>query len=402
MRAAGGVAATAAIALVAGCRDAPELLEPPELPALEGSVYQLTYDPGREVSPTWTATGDSVIYVTERLIPPEPPAIDTFRIGRPLRVIHRQGGAAGRVFPQLQTADDATVPIDYAVQSSDGRVAGFTLLPPLPVGLCGATVAVCTPDLPAELAPRLDAGVLRVREPGASTPPAADPMLRVEFPGREFDTSQNPGGFSGVWQVGVHPFQRRFSAVRKAPSRVSWSPDGDRVVFSDGVSLQLWNPSTGSVTPIPDTEDGVDPAWSPTGDWIAFQRYEKGALTEATCEHRQAPIPPETEPGPVQCIEQRRTWPLLGSTLALIRPDGTDLRLLPEGTRPAWAVDGARLYYEFDEAIWSVGVDGSDASRVGSTGRGFHPAVSPDGRWLAFARIDSLSAASDIWIVELP
>jgi hypothetical protein len=27
--------------------------------------------------------------------------------------------------------------------------------------------------------------------------------------------------------------------------------------------------------------------------------------------------------------------------------------------------------------------------------------VSPDGRWLAFARFDALSSASDIWIVEL-
>jgi Tol biopolymer transport system component len=145
----------------------------------------------------------------------------------------------------------------------------------------------------------------------------------------------------------------------------------------------------------------VNPAWSPTGDWIAFERYSKGDLTEASCEVRQAPVPPETDPGPVICYEQRRSWPLLGWTIALIRPNGSDLRLLPAGNRPAWSADGQRVYYEAGSRIWSVGIDGQDPAPVPATTQGLQPAVSPDGRWLAFARSDTLTAASDIWIVEL-
>ncbi|MFW6088270.1 MAG: hypothetical protein ACODAB_00870 [Gemmatimonadota bacterium] len=389
--------ALSGLALAAACRDAPELLEPPELEPLGPAPYQLTYDPGREVAPAWSASGDSVIYATERLLAPGSTGSDTIRIGRPLKVIHREGGTARHVFPQLQPSADGTTPIDHAAQSADGRVVAFTLLPPLPPLLCESldVVVTCVPTVAADAPPRLDQGLLRVREPNAATTPAADPQLEVTFPGRSFDTSQNPEGLDGVWQVEVHPFQRQFNLDRRAPDRISWSPEGDRVVFSDGISLRVWNPSTGDVTPIPGGEDGVNPAWSPSGNWIAFERYDRGVQQDAVCEHRLG-----DETGPLLCLEQRRTWPTLGRAIALVPPDGGDPRILTEGSRPAWG-PGERIYYERGRQIWSVGVDGEDAAPVPSTAGGLEPAVSPDGRWLAFARVDTLTASSDIWIAEL-
>lgn len=381
-------------AAVGACRDAPELHEPAELPPLGPAPYRLTYDPGRDVAPTWSASGDSIIYVTEEVLPPHPgTGEDSVRTGRPLRVIHREGSVAERVFPLLQPGTVGTTPVDYAAQSSSGRIAAFTLLPPLPAALCFPATPTCSPELQDDGPPRLDAGILRVRTPGAGDDPDADPRIVVEFPGREFDTTQNPGGLDGVWQVETHPFQRQFNIDRRAPSKMSWHPDGNRLVFSNGVSLFIWNPSTDAVTPIPGTMDGVNPAWSPTGDWIAFERYERGPLTEATCEHLQF--------GELRCAEQRRSWPLTGRNIARIRPDGSDLQVLTPGARPAWGADEQRIYYERDRRIWSVGVDGDGAGPVDGTAESFWPAVSPDGRWLAFARFDSVNRVSDIWVVEL-
>lgn len=385
------------VAVVLGsCRDEPELLEPPELEPLGPAPYQLTFDPGRDVSPAWSASGDSIIYVTERLIPPATSDQDTARIGRPLRVIHREGGTARKVFPLLQPGEDGTLAIDYATQSVDERVAVFTLLPILDVTPCRPGAPACDVAAGTDTFPRLDRGLIRVRRPGSAESPVADVQLEVLFPGRAFDTAQNPDGLDGVWVTDQYPFQRRFNGTRRAPDRLSWAPGGDRLVFSDGTSLHAWTPGGGAPAAIPNTQDGVDPAWSPTGQWIAFERAGRGAVSETTCEYRFEP-----GIGPLICLEQRRSWPLLGRSLAVVRPDGSDLRLLPEGARPAWHPEGQRIYYEFDTRIWSVAVDGSDAAPVPATTGGYQPAVSPDGRWLAFARIDSLTAASNIWIVEL-
>lgn len=388
------------LALAFGCRDTPELFDAPELEPLGPPPFQLTYDVGRDLSPTWSASGDSVIYVTEELRVTDG---GTFRIGRPLRVIAREGGVATKVFPNLQPSDHETVALDFAVQSSDGRVAAFTLLPLLDPQLCGETIATCDPPVDSATAadplPRLNHGLIRLREPAASNGPNGDVQRSVDFPGRTFDTSEHPQGLDGLWRVDVYPFQRWFKMTGRIPDRISWSPDGAELVFSDGTALQIWNPDTGETTPIPGTEDGVNPAWSPNRRWIAFERFERGPLAETTCTHRAATESPD--PGPVVCVEQHRSWPLVSHALALIHPDGSGLRLLPDGTRPAWAGDGGRVYYEVQGRIWSVALDGTDARPVPNTENGFMPAPSPDGTQLAFARSDPGSTRSDIWIVSL-
>lgn len=57
-------------------------------------------------------------------------------------------------------------------------------------------------------------------------------------------------------------------------------------MFSDGLALYIWNPTTGDVDEIPNTADATNPAWCPAGGWIAFERATRGAMTEETCEHR--------------------------------------------------------------------------------------------------------------------
>ena len=97
---------------IAACRDAPELLDPPELEPLGPAPYQLTFDPARELAPSWSTSGDSVIYVTERLgrHPNDPQ--DSVRFGRPLKAIHREGGMARRVWLAFARIDSVSVASD--------------------------------------------------------------------------------------------------------------------------------------------------------------------------------------------------------------------------------------------------------------------------------------------------
>lgn len=405
-------------AVVGACRDAPELHEPAELPPLGPAPYRLTFDPGRDIAPSWNVNGDTVFYISEELqtvpqiaVLPEPPSgdglirtdtlilLDTLRRSAVVRALPREGGIAARLMPVLQ-APGTSVPVAYAARSSAGPAALVTLLPIFDRRLCAA-LSPCDQDLQTATAPRLNAALIRVREPGSSPPVDEDDVLTVEFAGRTFDNSEHPDDLDGLWRVDRHPFQEHYTETGRAPLRVSWAPDGQRLVFSDGLGLKIWNPGTGEITAVPGSEDGVDPAWSPTGEWIVFERAERGGLTEETCEHRMVPGVPSPELGPVICVERRRSWTIPSRSLALIRPSGGEPRLLPPGSRPTWGPNGARVYYEGEDGIWSVNVDGEGAAPVPGTTGGSHPAVSPDGRWMAFARIDPATAMSDIWIAEL-
>lgn len=101
--------------------------------------------------------------------------------------------------------------------------------------------------------------------------------------------------------------------------KLSWSPDGSKIVFSSESEDQCSDlyivSSDGSslrqLTPIPGSE--IDPAWSPDGNWIVF-------MGTSACNGGSA----------------------LGWDILLIRPDGSDLMRVPtlagrSPSNPAWA-----------------------------------------------------------------
>lgn len=361
------------------CRDAPALFDPVERPPLGPTPYQLTFSADRESAPTWSADGDTVLYLVQSVTD------ETMRAARLARKIPADGGTSELALPLLQTITGG-VSVERVAASSTGLLATFVLLP-LHGKICGPAFALCQDVVGS--APELDRAVVGVHDPSSRGVRQAE--FAIDYPGRRFDTSDPPPGVTGVHIVEAFPFQRLFSEDRRIPSRVSWAPEGERLVVSDGVGLIIWTPGSGEAFRIPGSEDGINPAWSPAGDWIAFERLERGTARQIECRHRVLDT--------VQCIERRTEYAFPRRSLAIVRPGGSLLRLLPEGTLPAWSPDGRRVYYESEGSIWSVGLDGVGAAVVPNTENSFEPAASPDGERLAVTRRDPVTGSDDIWVV---
>ncbi len=379
----GGAVAVGLVVLAIGCRDAPALFDSPDLEPLGPAPFRLTFNPADDRAPTWVGGSDSLLYLAED------PTLGL----RVLRVIHREGGTATAVFPELQSGS-ISVQLETAIADPvGGRVAMLSLLSSNPVRLCAPAVPTCVPSIvPLPTPSRLDSALIRVRARGSIGPPEADPSLVVRYDGRFFDTSQNPFGLPGTWVIDLHPFQSRYNTTGRPPTQPSWSPDGTRLVFSDGLHLSTWDLSANDPQQIPGTDDGIRPAWSPTGEWISYELLLRGLQLTTFCEHRDSF-------GVVGCAELRTQWTIDGQQIVIVRPDGSETRVLASGSGPTWSGDGQRVFYTAPDGIRSVALDGSDDLGIPGAEAGDEPAVSPDGRWLAFSRSDA--GGRDVWIAQL-
>ena len=124
-----------------------------------------------------------------------------------------------------------------------------------------------------------------------------------------------------------------------------------------------------------DPADDNLPAWSPDGQWLAFQSDRSGH----------------------------------GMHLYKVRPDGSQLTALTSGPAsdrsPAWAPDGRRLAFYSDRSgepdqLFAVPADGGRVEQLATTpGRAQLPAWSPDGQWLVFA--SESGDGWDLWLLQL-
>jgi Tol biopolymer transport system component len=143
------------------------------------------------------------------------------------------------------------------------------------------------------------------------------------------------------------------------------------------------------------TDDGAWPAWSPDNQWIAYTRLPRGASSKVTCScNGPSGFPIE--------VQERTQYQgrLAPGILTLIHPDGSGKRELGEGEAPAWLPDGSGLIVRRAGALWRMNVDGSGAAQIAGTASGNSPAVSADGKYVAFARQNS-GRDWDIWTVPL-
>ena len=379
-------AAVALLALLAAgaCREGVPPFTPSER-EVDGQVYALTFGHGQDTDPQWSLSGDTILYHTDAsVIVPQSDGVAF--------TIPADGGTAVPLMPDLQVAG-ARPFVTPALSPQGDRIAYMDLMSIAPTRAC---FRADTPDDELERLPRcvsiqpvLDSAVLRVRRVGEQGSIALDPSLPVRFAGP--DPAQ-VAGQAGPWYEQLFPFQAQHRIENAMLFRPSWAPDGERLAFSDGLTLRVWQVGDAAAESIPGTTNGVSAAWSPDGAWIAYVEFARTDSVTYEC---------SCVLGKASETAYRTVYDSVG-TLVLVRPDGSERVELGAGEDPAWSPDGEWIYARRDDRIVRMPRGGGAATVVPDTDRGRAPAVSPDGSRLAFSRRKpQLTLDYDIWIVSL-
>jgi len=372
------------IVLLTACRDGTppyDITDPFE----NDSSGRLTFNLRDDRMPVFGASNDTVVYQAQSFLPfDSTPGL--------LLAAPRAGGTVRPILEGVQVGTSVAPWLTAPAISPNGSSTAFWEITSAKdtdwtAESCGPA-AINTQGSSSVL----QQAVLRVRRVDGAQD---DARLTVNFAGRTLDHTRHPDGFPYVIVNIAYPFHRHFERYGVPIFRASWSPDGSRLVFSDGLSLRVWVPGETTTTVIPNTTDAILPAWSPSGDEIAFTQLARGASANVVC---YGLVPGAKVP---QVSYFDRTV-YEGSTrdnaqISVIRTDGTGLRTLGVGEAPAWTADGRTILARRSGMIAKIPLDGGAVTQVANTNGGFEPAISRDGRWVAFARQVSPSNY-DIWV----
>ena len=243
------------------------------------------------------------------------------------------------------------------------------------------------------------------------------------------------------------------------PMMVAISPDGRTLVFAGRDRLYRRELDQLDWQPIPGTENGVDPMFSPDGRWLAFENAEglqrmpaeggpTALIVEGAAIRGAAWAPDDSivfspagsgmfrvplsggEPEPVTMLEEGQTIHLAPNVLpggeavlfsirtvtpaddeiAVASLDGGEVRSLLRGTRPRYVATGHVLFMREDD-LWAVGFDPDrlevlgqpvpileDVQTEGNSGYG-QLAVSDDGTLIYIPRVADERARRDfVWV----
>jgi hypothetical protein len=374
-----------AILALAACREGPAEFQLMVPPTVGESGGRLTHSEKDDRSPAWNGS-ESLLYAAVSYVPF--PATKGF-----LLTIPREGGTVRPLIEAVQFGASTQPWLTAPALSPSGNRLAFIEITDSVARLPGA---FCEPGSDARLSePVLSAGALRVRS--LSGAGQDDATLPITFEGVTVDSTQHPFGLDFVTIEISHPFQRQFQGYRMPLFRPTWSPDGTRIAFSDGMNIRVWTVGQATSAVIPGTQDGIFPAWSPDGSRIGFTRLTRAGSRTFTC----LVLSPS---GFVAAQYQRTVFGGIdrSGTLVTINVNGSQAVELGEGYAPAWTPDGTALIATRSGSLWRIPITGA-AAVVPATEDAYEPAVSPDGNWLAFTREQPEPQINnnDIWVLRL-
>jgi hypothetical protein len=182
-------------------------------------------------------------------------------------------------------------------------------------------------------------------------------------------------------------------------SRSVWSPDGRKLLLTDGPRLYVGNSDGTALVQVAGV-GGVFPvdweaAWSPDGKKIAFLQAGHLAVMNADGSG-VTPLSsgfglegePSWSPDGSKLVWYRSA-PVAGIWVVNANGDGSDTTLLlPDAVEAAWAPDGSKIAVTYaDRDLYVVNPDGSSPQKLADHAAG--PSWSPDSSTISFLRLAS-------------
>jgi TolB protein len=165
----------------------------------------------------------------------------------------------------------------------------------------------------------------------------------------------------------------------------------------------LVNPDGSGLVRLPSTTHEYYPVWSPDGRRLAFVASGHGLFVMTPGEGDRRRL----FPNDVSILRWSPDGSMIafgdGEQLWIVHTDGTGLRKLAAGSRPAWSPDGRTIAFRNDQGLFTIGSDGSGLKQlsVPLLGQPEEATWSPDGSRLAFsAFVSSNPYANAIFTIK--